>query len=367
MAYRRIAVVMAGGSGERFWPLSRRLRPKQLLRLASPDKALLHQTVERLEPLIGAENVLIATAPYLVEPSREASPSTPPENVLAEPHKRNTAGCLVWVAATILSREPNARESTSIAVVAADHKISPDEGFRATVDAALSHAEKHGGIVTIGIRPERPETGYGYIQYDPAAPNEGSDRVAIRPVVRFQEKPHDVEAELFCARGDYLWNSGTFFWTLDTFLTQLEAAAPDLYAAVERIAGLLAAGKIVEAEDAFARIPSISIDYALMEKASNVSVAEAAFEWDDVGSWDALDRSLVPDGEGNVQQGETVLVDVCNSIVVNENPQVVATLLGVEGLVVVVTEDAVLVCPKDKAQQVRKVVEKLRERGIDRT
>ncbi|MBS1706367.1 MAG: hypothetical protein JST40_10860 [Armatimonadetes bacterium] len=354
---------MAGGSGERFWPMSRVARPKQLLPLADPEITLLEQTVRRLSPSILPSDTYLATAPHLVQPSMGFLAGLPEANVWAEPHKRNTAGCLVWVAANLIAANPEARKQVSMAVIAADHRITPDEGFRATIDAALDVAEATGGIVTIGIKPDRPETGYGYIEVDSGAEPKGTERVRILPVRQFREKPDRATAEEFLASGNYLWNSGTFFWTLDTFLSELESAAPDLYGAVFQIADLLREDHADQAAECFAGLRSISIDYALMEKANKVFVAEAAFDWDDVGSWDALDRSLSADEGGNVIRGDILTVDSKNTIVVNENPSITTCVLGVEGLVVVVTEDAVLVCPKDQAQQVRSVVEAIKSSG----
>ena len=365
MSARRIAVVMAGGSGERFWPLSRRNRPKQLLALADPEKSLIAQTVDRISPLVGLENVFIATAPHLVGPIQEGLPNLLPENVLAEPHKKNTAGCLVWVAATVIARGVDPEEC-SMAVLAADHRVSPDEGFRNTVDAALKVAEQTGSLCTIGIRPERPETGYGYIEVG-SGEGHTHHEIRVRPVSAFKEKPEREAAEQYLAAGNYLWNSGTFFWKLSDFLSELKAAAPDLEQAIHDIAALLKTGDENGANDRFAELRSISIDYALMEKASNVHVAEAAFEWDDVGAWDALDRSMESSADGNITVGNTVALEGSGNIVYSDDPNMVVTLLGVSDLAVVVTKDAVLVIPKNQAQDVKKIVEALKERGIDRT
>ncbi|MBL8088036.1 MAG: NTP transferase domain-containing protein [Chthonomonas sp.] len=363
---RRIAIVMAGGSGERFWPLSRLHRPKQLLNLASPDRTLLAQTVDRLQPTFAAENIFIATAPHLVAPSQSALPELPAGNVQAEPHKRNTAGCLIWVAANLLAQDADARSSVTMAVIAADHRISPDDRFRDTIDTALGVAESTGGIVTIGIPPSRPETGYGYIEADSGRTALGTSLVPVLPVRQFREKPDHSTAEAFLVHGGFYWNSGTFFWTLATFLTELELAAPELYAATMRIAELLRSGDQTMADEAFAALPSISIDYALMEKARTVYVAKAAFDWDDVGAWDALDRSLSPDSAGNVVRGDVHAVESSQSIVINESATMTVCTLGVEGLVVVVTEDAVLVLPKDRAQDVRRVVESVRAQSPEK-
>lgn len=367
MTHQRIAVIMAGGSGERFWPLSRRTKPKQLLKLASDTKTLIEQTVDRVEPLVGRNNVWIAAAPHLVEPISQAlSGQVVDAQILAEPHKRNTAGCLVWLCAQLLAQNPAARETISMAVIAADHRIHPEEGFRATMSAALTVAEQTGGLVTMGIRPDRPETGYGYIQ----AKAEGClniEGIKVWPVQDFREKPQLEQAQEYLDSGSYLWNSGSFFWTLDSFLTELQATSPDLYDAVFVIADRLRKGDLSAADAAFAELRNISIDYALMEKASKVYVAEAAFDWDDVGAWDALDRTLTPDEKGNVIQGGSVLVDTSNCIVINANERIVTTTLGVQDIAVIVTEDAVLVMPKSRAQDVRKIVEALREQGHELT
>ncbi len=356
---------MAGGSGERFWPFSRLKTPKQLLKLASPDHTLIEQAVQRAHDLVDPASVYLATVPHLVGPLAEAVPEVPAENILAEPLKRNTAGCLVWLAANLLARDPDARAKVSIAVITADHVIRPAADFRRTVCAALDTAESTGGLVTIGIRPDRPETGFGYIEMgDNTLPNEHG--ITVRSVRQFREKPDLATATGYLESGQYLWNSGTFFWTLDGFLTELEAAAPNHYACVLAVADALARGATEAAEAAFAAIPSISIDYALMEKAQRVFVAEAAFEWDDVGSWDALDRSLSPDADSNVVQGDVIAIESRDNIVVSQVPGTVVTVVGIEGLVVAVTADAVLIVPKSRAQDVKKVVETLKSRSDPR-
>lgn len=362
MSRRRVAVVMAGGSGERFWPLSRRVHPKQLLKLTHPQKSMLAEAVDRVEPLVRKDNVYIATAAHLVESIREGMPQLSHERIHAEPYKRNTAGCLVWIAAQLLAENPQAAENTTMAVLTADHRIAPEDGFRQTVKTAMDTAEETGSLVTIGIRPDRPETGYGYIEVAETGATE-SGKIVVHPVRAFKEKPNRETAEKFVASGRYLWNSGTFFWCLDRFLSELEQAAPDLRQAVDAIAAHLRRGDIDSANQSFAEIRSISIDYALMERAKNVRVVEAAFDWDDVGSWDALDRTLPHDADGNVVSGSTLVIDTRRSIVLNENPALKICLVGVEDLTVVVTEDAIMICPKSRAQDVRQIVEKLRETG----
>lgn len=367
MGYQRFAVIMAGGSGERFWPLSRRLRPKQFLKLASPTLSLVEQTLERLEPMFDPSHIFIATAPHLLDPSIDHLPQLPVENILAEPLKRNTAGAMVWAFATILARHPDALENASVTVLSADHQIQPINVFLSTLNAAFEAAENHDVIGIIGIKPDRPETGYGYLETDPSVEPIDHQGVKTHRVKMIREKPDLTTATQFLERGGFLWNGGMFCWRLSTFMSELAIHAPEHHKAVLAIADALRAGQMEDAERAFADLPNISIDYALGEKTTKAWTTEATFTWDDVGAWDALERSLTNDESMNVTQGETVLVETSGSIVVNDTHDQTVCVLGVEDLAVVVTDDAVLVIPKHRAQDVRKVVEQLKERGIDKT
>ena len=361
----RVAVIMAGGSGERFWPLSRRLRPKQLLRLASPDRNLLEEAVERIRPLIPPERCFVATSTSLQEPIRAGRIGIPDENVLAEPCKRNTAGCLAYAAATVLSRLHCDPVHLSMAVLTADHLIPETGKFLACVEAALAAAERERALGVIGVPPTRPETGYGYIEIP-----EGAEPLAhssaehpVYPVHRFREKPNLETAEEFIATGHFFWNSGMFFWTLAAFLREMERASPSHAHAVRAMRDAMQAGAAAEVERVFAALPDISIDYALMEKARRVVMARAGFAWDDIGAWDSLDRTHPNDADGNVAIGEPVLVDTENCIVYNDcGPgKMAVAAVGVENLVIIVTQDGVLVIPKDRAQDVRKAVARLKE------
>ncbi len=290
----------------------------------------------------------------------------PPENILAEPFKRNTAGCLVFTAAHLLARH-GAGEDVVMAVVAADHTIADTSRYRHVLDTAMTVAEHEDALVTIGIHPDRPETGYGYIEI-------GGDRlitpgvaedIPVYPVACFREKPDRPTAEKYIASGRAFWNSGMFFWRLSRFLRELETAAPQARRILDEMAGALAEGNTKKANAAFERLPDISIDYALMERTRRVLVVEADFGWDDVGAWDALDRTLPHDERGNVLVGDPVLVDTRDSIVYNEPgaDRVAVAVVGVEGLAVIVSGDSVLVIPKDRAQEVRAAVAELKKRG----
>lgn len=347
---KRVAVVMAGGSGERFWPVSTKERPKQFLKLADPGKTLLAQSVERAAALSSPAQTYIATARHLAEMSGTACPQVPKPNILAEPAKRNTAGALVWVAANLIAQYPDNWAFLTVAVLTADQRIHTQTQFEETANRAMDAAESQGAIVTIGIRPDRPETGFGYIDC-------GEPVGEVFKVNKFTEKPDRATAEEFLSAGNFLWNSGMFFYTLPTFMSELERHQPDLAAGARKIAGELARGDGAAADATFEGLASISIDYALMEKSSKVLVAEATFEWDDLGAWDAIARTFPPDPQGNVAVGPSKVIESQDNVVYNESGRQVVNLLGVQGLAVVVTDGEILVMPTEKAQEVKKFLQ----------
>ncbi len=356
----RVAVVMAGGSGERFWPLSRATRPKQLLKLASGSETLLEEAVSRIAGLIPEKRIFIQTSAELRGVIRAALPSIPPENVLAEPCRRNTAGCLVWAAAALQARFPG--RDVSMAVLTADHRLDQPDVFRATVDTALSAGEAEDALVTIGISPTRPDTGYGYIEAERASLATGVARVG-----RFREKPDAETARGFLAEGNFFWNSGMFFWRVSTFFAELKLARPEMAAIGGRIAAMLAAGDEASAKAEFERLASESVDCALMERARNVLMVPGTFPWDDVGSWDSLDRTRREDRDanGNIAIGEPVLIDCKGCIVYNESGSArqAVGVVGLENVAIVTVDDAVLVVDKSRVQDVKRIVEELKKRG----
>ena len=351
---------MAGGSGERFWPLSRADRPKQLLRLTDPSMTMLEEALRRIEPLVGRGDVFISTSTSLKD-AIISSGLVPAARVFAEPDRRNTLGALVWVAAELMSLMPKDWMDISLAVLTADHKISDADLFRSTVATALETAEETGGLVTIGVRPARPETGFGYIEVSGSAEYEQSHRVAS-----FREKPSLEAAMDMVAAGRFLWNSGMFFWKLRSFVDELTRVSPSAGEAITLIAQALVARDADSALKHFRALPNLSVDYALMEKAENVYVVEASFGWDDVGAWDALSRSRPSDAEGNVVSGSVLALDTSNSVVINESSSLTTCVLGMEDVIVVTTDDSVLVCPKSRAQEVKRLVEELKARGHQR-
>lgn len=347
---KRLAVIMAGGSGERFWPVSTRERPKQFLKLSRPDRTLLEDSIERARRFAEPADIYISTGRHLEDLSAKTCDRIPTKNILAEPTKRNTAGALAWVAANVIAQHRESWESTTLAILTADQRIHPEDGFARTVAKAMDAAEQEGAIVTIGIRPDRPETGFGYIEV-------GEPVDKVKRVIQFREKPDLETAEEFLMAGNFLWNSGMFFYTLPTFMSELETASPDIASAIYRMADLLETGEIAAADSEFERLPSISIDFALMEKARHVLVAEAEFEWDDLGAWDSVSRSYESDESLNVALGRARSIDSRDNVVYNETETHEVCLLGVEGLAVVVTDGTVLVIPKSRAQEVKRFLQ----------
>lgn len=361
----RTAVIMAGGTGERFWPMSRQALPKQMLAITESGETLLQEAVTRILPLLPEKQVFVATSLALRDIIAHGDERVPNGNVLAEPEKRNTSGAIAWAAANLMARygEP---ESITMAILTADHLIGEHDAFRRTIDAAMSAAEHLDALVTIGVPPTRPDTAFGYIEPDmDATVLDIAPGVDVRPVHRFREKPNQQTAEQFVSEGHYLWNSGMFFWRVSAFLEELEHASPELAVITRSMAGALREGKTSDAERFFSQIESISIDYALMEHARKVYVARSLFSWDDVGSWDAFGRARPLDEKGNVATGDPVLIDVEDSIVLNEagTEKCAVGVVGLDNIVVITTGDAVLVVPKDRVQDVRKIVKELKARG----
>jgi len=360
---------MAGGSGERFWPLSRRTTPKQLLKLGDSEMTMLEEAIDRISLLIPVEDIYIITGSHLLEPIRRTVGNLPPQNVIAEPAKRNTAPCLALGAAFVKAKYPELDPSQiSIAVLTADHIIKPKEKFAATVETALDFVENNKFLATIGVTPNRIETGYGYIELENSIDSEES--ALVQPVISFREKPSFEKAKEYIETKRFLWNSGMFFWRLDTFTEEMRKVLPDVGNAIEAIAqkyinhtDTAFNSHFSDIEGIFAGLPNISIDYGLMEKAARVAVVKAQFLWDDCGSWDSLERTMILDETGNIISGDCIEFENKNTIVFNTSDKLVVTAFGLDDIAIVTTNDAVMVCPKSRVQEVKEIVNRLKSAG----
>lgn len=357
-----VAVIMAGGIGERFWPVSRPDRPKQLLPLGPEKRTLLEDTILRLQAVIGRDRLLVVTGEPLRPALLDARLPIPDARIIAEPHKRNTLGAVAWATAWAVARM-GAGPETVLAVVPADQHVGDEAAFQRDLRIAIAAATQMDAVVTIGIEPTRPETGYGYIEReDTSLELEGADTDGrLHPVVRFREKPDPQTALRFYQSGRFLWNGGMFFWGIETLLSELERANPQVADTIERIAAALKAGDDATAAELFATLPNTSIDYALMEHASHVMVVRASFPWDDLGSWDAWRRVSETDALGNATLGDPLVVDCRDCAVYADIEELPVAVIGMDGAVIAVSDAGVLVAPIERAQDVRDVVRQLRE------
>jgi mannose-1-phosphate guanylyltransferase len=353
------AVIMAGGSGTRFWPASRAKTPKQLLPLAGDGReSLLAATVRRIAPLVPPERVYIATGQHLADATAAALPSVPRAQLLCEPVPRNTAPCIGWANATIARRDPDA----IVMVLPADHFIVDEDAFRAVLARAIASADA-GRITTVGVVPTRAETGYGYVEIGAEiAPG-------VRAVARFVEKPDRARAEEYLAGKRHLWNAGMFFFRASAMKDAIAAHLPALAAGLAKIDDAAARGDEARAlATTFPELPSISVDHGVMEKAAGLAVVPGDFGWNDVGSWESAWELARKDAAGNALPEGSVAVDATGNLVrdlTRAGSKRVYALVGVSDLVVVETDDAVLVIPRDRAQDVRAVVDALKARGDD--
>lgn len=350
---KRTALIMAGGKGERFWPRSRVSLPKQFLSLTDDGKTMIQLTVERISPLVNIEDVYIATNKNYKELVKQQLPGIPEENILCEPVGRNTAPCIGLGAAHVAKKYDDA----TMIVLASDHLIKNNEIFTETFTQACEVAEKGENLVTIGITPNYPETGYGYIKYDQNT-KEGS----AYAVEKFVEKPVLEVAKEYLADGHYLWNSGMFVWKVSTILNNFKKLLPESYAALMNIkesVGTADEEAVLNKE--FMNLEAESVDYAIMEKADNIYIIPGNFGWDDIGSWLAVGRIKKTDDDNNVVNGNVVTVNTKNCVI--EGADKLIATVGLRDMVVVDTKDATLISTKENAGEIKKVLAKLRETG----
>lgn len=347
---KKTALIMAGGRGERFWPKSRKNLPKQFLSLTGDGRTMIQLTVERILPLVDMQDIYIATNRSYKALVREQLPELPEENILCEPVAKNTAPC-IGLGAVHIARK---YEDAVMFVLPSDHLIKYNAMYLDTLRRASEVAEAGDNLVTLGIMPDYPETGYGYIKFQPDA----RKGVAFE-VERFVEKPDLETAKQYLATEQYLWNSGMFIWRVSTILRSIEKYLPDTYAGLRRIGNAIGAPDEKDVlEKEFSAFKSESIDYGIMEKADHIYTLPGSFGWDDVGSWNAVERIQPANEFGNVVNGNAVTVDTKRCII-QGGKKLIATV-GLEDIIIVDTDDALLVCEKGDAGEIKKVLENLK-------
>lgn len=349
----RFVVIMAGGRGERFWPQSRHATPKHLLPIVG-DKSMLVQTVDRVAGVVPPENVFVITTEAQLDGCRRACPGLPLDNIVAEPVGRDTAAATGLAMLLVKQRHPTA----AFAMLPADHVIHDVGEYAKLLEVAFESAESADVLVTLGIKPTEPATGFGYIQQSGRWRKVGGREVmAVR---RFVEKPDLATAEGYLASGDYFWNAGMFVWRVPVVEAAFRAHAPELFAGLARLetAAAPTGGWAAALAQIYPALPKISVDYALMEKSTNVVVVPATFDWDDVGAWPAIAKHFTPDAAGNVLRGLAMVEDGRGNIVVSDNGHLTA-VVGASDLVVVHTPEATLIVPKAKAQEIKALLKRL--------
>lgn len=343
------AIIMAGGVGSRFWPRSRERKPKQLLNLFD-EQSLISKTVSRIESIVPPERVIVVTNRLQAEEIAMELPSLPKENIIAEPYGRNTAACVALSAMIVAGRDPEA----VCFVLPADHLINDIESFLADLLKAAKFASEEEGLVTLGIPPTRPETGYGYIQIDTTQEEAGVFKVAT-----FAEKPNYATAVRFLESGDFMWNSGMFIWKASVILEEISIFLPELSMRMTELSSSVGTADFDEAlEKAYSQIKGISIDYGIMEKSHRVYLIKASFDWSDVGSWEEVYHLSEKDEKGNAGVGDVFTSMTHDSYIYSPNK--FTSVIGVDNLIIINTDDSLLVCRRDQAQEVKQIVDYLK-------
>lgn len=343
-----VAVIMAGGVGARFWPKSRAKEPKQLLNLFS-DRSMIQNTVDRMDDLVKKENIYIVTNKVQKEKIVKQLSEIPEENIVEEPFGKNTAAAIGLASIIVDSKH---KDAVTI-VLPADHLINDKVEFQRIISEAAKHADEQKSLVTIGINPTRPDTGYGYIQI------EENETDTLHKVIRFAEKPNLDTAKRFLESGDFLWNSGMFIWRTDVILNEIKTYMADLDEGLQTIKSTINTDEFNDTLiKVYGQLRSISIDYGIMENSKNVKLIKGEFDWSDVGSWDAVYHLLQKDKNNNVVKGDVYFGNSTGNYVNSENK--FTALIGVKDVFVINTDDATLVCHKDYAQDVKLIVDYLK-------
>jgi len=342
------AVIMCGGSGSRFWPKSRKNFPKQFLKTVG-DKTMIQLTVDRINSFLPLENIYMVTNKSHVQNIHNQLPEIDNRNILIEPLIKETAACIGYSAVKLLKHDKDA----VMIVLPSDHYIQNEEEFMRTINQGLNIAQNKNCLVTMGIKPTRPETAYGYIETGKRV--ESLEEAAVYKVKRFNEKPNKEKAQEFIEKGTYLWNSGMFIWKASVLLEQYREFLPDMYECLMKISESVDTAREAEiVEQEYMEIDGISIDYGILEKSNDVYVMETNFMWDDIGSWTALERYLEKDDNGNSKNGIVKTLDSRNCILYGDKRLIAA--VGVEDLIVVETDDVILVCKKDRDQDIKQLL-----------
>ncbi len=353
----KTVLIMAGGEGTRFWPLSRKSKPKQFLKLADDEKTMLQLTVERVMELVDINKIFIATNGRYINRIIEQLPALPEENIIEEPYKRNTAPSIALSSLYINRKYPD----STMTILPSDHIIKDNNKFLGVLDSAMAFVQKGTNIVTLGIKPDHPETGYGYIKLGTkAGTSEGND---IFKVKEFTEKPDLKTANIFFEGDNYYWNSGMFIWKSSTILKKIEKYLPKIYNSINKISKSIGEDNekdIIKEE--FKKMDSISIDYGILEKDNEIFTIPVDFGWNDVGSWAALSEMKEGSCEDNVIKADHLGINTKRSIIYSQDKLI--TTIGIDNLIIVNTEDVVLVCNKDNAQDVKKLREFLKKKGL---
>ncbi|MBC8313131.1 MAG: mannose-1-phosphate guanylyltransferase [Candidatus Cloacimonetes bacterium] len=344
-----IALIMAGGIGTRFWPLSTRKNPKQFLNILG-NRSMIQQTVDRISPKISSENIYVVTNQEQIKLVEKHLPELPKKNIIAEPFGRNTAACIGLASITLKEKYP--AEQTML-VLPADHYVGKPEKFLEIISFASKFAKGSGNLLTFGIQPSHPATGYGYIESGEIL-NKQTHK--IYKVKKFKEKPNYETAKKFISKGNFFWNSGMFLWRIDSILNAFESYMPKLRENLKKIKKLLP-DKKDEIAKIYENLESVPIDIGVMEKAENAAVIPVDIDWNDIGSWQAVYDLMTKDGDGNYFNGNIINLNSKNNYLFSENDKKIIALTGIENLVVVDTKNALLICKKENSQNVKKIVE----------
>jgi len=348
-------VIMAGGVGARFWPLSRNSRPKQFIDILGTGETLIQQTFRRLSTICPPENIFVVTHKQYYGQVIEQLPAIVPDHVLCEPMRRNTAPCIAYATHKIYKLNPNA----CIVVAPSDHVILKEGIFTQTLLCALKAASSNDWLLTLGITPSRPDTGYGYIQFDEA--NTYQPDCSVRKVKTFTEKPNHELAMSFLQSGDFLWNAGVFIWSVNSILKAFEKFLPEVNSVFKEGTDMYCTGKEAEfIESAYTMCQSISIDYGVMEKADNVFVLAADIGWSDLGTWGSLYDTCPKDNNGNSIIGSDPLLYDTKNCIINVHSDYVSVIQGLEDMIVVEDNGVLLICKRDDEQNIRNYVDAVR-------